>query len=186
MSKNIAHTIVAAIMLFSSSAMAADYVVDTKASTIAFSGTHIGKEFKGQFSDWTADVSFDPVNLAGSHIKAVLKAASAKTGDMMYDGTMPEDDWFKVKEFPEITFVSKTIKENTDKSYTATGDLTIRGITHSADLVFTVDLTQKPVVATGKLVVDRLTYDLGKKSDVKAEWVSKDIAIEINIKATAK
>ena len=177
----------AALLLCSLPAFAADYTVDTKASTITFSGTHADNPFTGTFSDWNTEIAFDPANLKDSHIKATLHPASAKTGNKMYDGTMPQDDWFDVKKFPDITFASTSIKENPDKSYTATGDLTLRGITHPADLVFTItDLNTTPVIAKGKITIDRLTYDVGKKSDGEAEWVGKEITIDIDLKATKK
>lgn len=185
--KSFAAPFICALLLAGLPAQAADYAVDYPLSTVTFSGQHAETDFTGRFDKWTAEISFDPADLAKSHIKATFDMTSAATGNAMYDGTLPEDDWFKVKEFPEGTFTSTEIRQNADQSYTATGDLTIRGITHKADLVFSLsDPAKPPVKAKGKLTIDRLAYDLGKKSDPEAEWVSKDIVITIDLTASPK
>jgi polyisoprenoid-binding protein YceI len=174
------------LILLSGMAYSAPYAVDYKNSSIEYSGTHAGNAFKGKFEDWSAGIDFDPAHLDKSTIKASVDLKSAKTGNAMYDGTLPTSDWFNIKEFPKADFVSKEIIQNEDKSYTAKGDLTIRGVTHPASFNFTLsDLSHNRVTAKGNLVIDRLDYNIGKKSDGKAEWVSRDINLVINISATA-
>lgn len=168
-------------------AQAKDYVVDYQKSKIEFSGTHADNPFNGTFGEWTAEVSFDPANLATSKLTATFKPASAKTGNSMYDGTLPQADWFDVKNHPEANFTSTAITAKKDGGYSASGNLTIRGITKPVTLDFTLsDLNASPVKATGSLTVNRLDFDLGKKSDAPAEWVSKDIVIKLDIAATPK
>ena len=173
--------------LITSNTLAADYQVDTKNSAVVFQGTHSEIPFEGQFKTWQAEISFDADKLNDSHIKATLQTDSAETGNKMYDGTLPQEDWFNAIKFPEITFVSKTITADKDKGYVATGDLTIRGITHPAKLNFTLsDTTQPEVTAKGELSIDRLDYDIGKKSDKEGEWVGKTITVQIHLKAKRK
>lgn len=177
----------AAALLFATPAYAVDYTIDPAASHVKFAGEHAGTKFEGTFKEWTAEVSFDPAALEASRLKATFKPASASTGNKMYDGTLPSADWFDVANHPEATFVSKTITTGEGGAYVASGDLTIRGITHPATFTFTVsDVAKSPVTAKGSFVIDRLSYDLGKKSDATAEWVSKDITVTLEIVAKAK
>lgn len=183
--KKAVYAAVFAASLASADARATDYAIDKAQSKIEFSGTHADKPFKGSFGEWTATIAFDPADLGASKIAATFNTASAKTGDAMYDGTLPQADWFHTKEFPEATFTSTAISAKEDGSYTATGDLTIRGITKPVSFDFTLsDLAQSPVTATGHIILNRLDFDLGKKSDGAAEWVSKDITIALHIVAT--
>ena len=178
--------LIALFLFVSATANAAVYNVDYAASSVSFSGTHADNPFTGKFEKWAAEIDFDPAHLDTSHIKTEFDLSTAKTGNAMYDGTLPEADWFNIKEFPKAEFVSKTIKENVDKSYEVTGDLTIRNITHPVTFHFTLsDLTKLPVKAKGEAVIDRLSYDLGKKSDASAEWVGKEVKINIEITATS-
>lgn len=182
-------TVMAAVLAFSmdaSAAQAGDYVVDYKKSKVEFSGTHAGNAFTGQFGTWTAVITFDPAQLDTSKIVATFDTNTAKTGNSMYDGTLPQADWFDVKNHAQATFTSTAITAKDDAgNYTAVGDLTIRGITKPATFDFTLsDLAQSPVTAKGKLTLDRMEYDIGKKSDASAEWVSRDIVIALDITAT--
>ncbi len=163
---------------------AQDYAVDYAQSTIGFSGVHAGNDFEGVFEEWQASIVFDADNLEGSRLSAGFKPASAKTGNAMYDGTLPQADWFDVQNHQGASFESTSIRANDDGSYRVDGDLTLRGITRQVSFDFTLsDLGTAPVNAVGTLVVDRLAFDIGKKSDPKAEWVSQEIKVSINITA---
>ncbi|MDX2112296.1 MAG: YceI family protein [Alphaproteobacteria bacterium] len=169
------------------SAFAAEYVVDKAASSIEFSGTHAGKPFKGSFGTWDAAIQFDDANLAASSVKVTIDTASAKTGDAMYDGTLPTADWFDVKNHPQATFASESISKKVDGSYSAKGQLTIRGKSVPVAFDFALsNLASPPVKTSFTLTLDRLAHDIGLKSDAKAEWVSKEIAINVTLVASPK
>ena len=162
-------------------AFAANYAVDTAKSQVGFSGTHTGNAFKGTFNKWQARFSIDPKKLKESCIEATFDLASAATGNPMYDGTLPTVDWFDVKNHPQGRFVSTAIKANTDGTYTADGNLTLRGVTKPTHFKFTLD--DKLFTSKDTLVIDRLAYGIGAKSDPKAEWVGKDIGVQVNVVA---
>jgi cytochrome b561 len=166
------------------SASAASYVVDHDISLLSFTGTHAGDEFTGVFTDWSADIEFDDKNLDASHVRVTIKTESATTDNKMYDGTLPQKDWFNVKKFPEASFVSKSFEKQEDGSYLAVGDLTIKDITHPVSFGFSLtDLSRSDVVMDAMVTLNRLDFELGKKSDPEAEWVSKDIQLKIHLLA---
>jgi cytochrome b561 len=168
-------------------AHAAEYTIDKSQSSIAFSGTHAGKPFKGSFGTWDAIIVFDAANLTASSVKVTIDTASAKTGDAMYDGTLPTADWFDVKNHPQATFISDSITKKVDGAYTAKGQLTIRGKAVPVVFDFTLsDLAAPPVKTSFTLTLDRLAHDIGVKSDAKAEWVSKEIPITVTLAASPK
>lgn len=177
----------ALFMGVTSFAHATPYNVDYTKSSVTFTGTHAGNEFKGTFTEWSAAIDFDADAPEKTTLSAEFVLESGKTGSAMYDGALPQKDWFDAKEHPKATFTSTAVKKNEDGSYTATGNLTLRAITHPASLTFTLSDLDKPVVsANGKLTIDRLVYEIGMQSDPKAEWVSKDIAVTLDIKASVK
>ena len=175
----------ALLLLFSFNATAADFAVDPAQSSIAFSGTHVGNKFTGKFEKWDATIKFDPANLATSKIEVTIDTTSAKTGNSMYDGTLPTADWFDVKKFPQAKYVSTDIRKNEDGSFTAKGDLTIRDKTQSIMFTFKLpaDLKTAPITTSFSLPLDRIALGLGATSDAKAEWVGKDITLDVNISA---
>ncbi|MEM6811795.1 MAG: YceI family protein [Pseudomonadota bacterium] len=173
--------------IFSNTAQAQNFEVDYGQSKIGFSGTHAGNEFEGVFNEWNAAIFFDRETPKESEITASFKAASAQTGNKMYDGTLPEADWFDAKNHEAILFESTKIARKEGNTYSATGDLTIRGITKPISFDFTLtDLDNDQVKVNANFVIDRLAYDIGKKSDAKAEWVSQNIDMTLELIATPK
>lgn len=171
-------------VLTASQALAETYIVDPNASQIEFAGTHAENPFKGVFEIWEARIVFDPDALAASSLKAEFDLASAKTGNAMYDGTLPQGDWFNIAQHPKASFASKTITKNSDGSFKADGDLTLRGITKPLAFDFTLsDLSKAPVTAAATFTIDRLAYEIGKGSDPGAEWVGQNITVTINLSA---
>lgn len=172
----------ALVLLATLPAHAASYQVDPVTSSIAFSGEHAGAPFSGAFERYVVDIDFDPANVAATSIRATIDLASAKTGNKMFDGTLPNDDWFDIKNHPNGLFKSTKVEKQADGNYQVTGDLTLRGITQPVTFVFTLDREDAPEInASATLAIDRLAYDIGKKSDAKAEWVSKDISITLKL-----
>lgn len=172
-------------LMFASPVLAKTYVVDKAASQISFMGTHAGKPFEGKFGTWQADIEFDPDNLEGSKIKAVFDLKDAKTGNAMFDGTLPQADWFDVKNTPQGVFESTQIMSKGDGVYAASGELTLRGVTQPVAFDFTIDdLSASPVKVKAEFPIDRLAYGIGQKSDASAEWVSQTIEVLLDIAAT--
>lgn len=172
------------LLLLPIEAMSEIYQIDYQKSELKFSGTHAGNSFEGIFEDWDVIIDFDRENLAASSFTARFRTQSAKTGDILFDRTLPEDDWFFVKEYPEALFESSSISKNKDGSFRVSGDLVIRAISKPAVFNFVLD-DENPTEITAKasLMVNRLDYEIGLKSDPQAEWVSRDIKIEIQIYA---
>ncbi len=170
------------LLLLSFPLMAAPYQINYEESTIEFSGTHAGDEFTGEFEKWNAEIDFDVNNTDNSSVIVTFDTASAKTGNAMYDGTLPAADWFDVKNYPEATFTSTSFAKN-DDGYSVTGDLTIRDITHPITFDFELN-GDAPTIMTAEFPINRLKFDIGKKSDGDAEWVGQTITMNLKISAT--
>lgn len=164
---------------------AANFNVDYANSTITFKGEHAGSAFDGVFKEWNATILFDSKRLSESFIEASIKLSSAKTGNLLYDGTLPQSDWFDTKNHPEGLFRSKEITQDASGKYHANGTLTLRDITNPAAFHFNLsERDDGSIKAEGDLVIDRLSYNIGKGSDPKAEWVSNDIVVHLIVFAT--
>lgn len=163
---------------------AATYSVDHEQSVVGFSSVHAGKDFSGVFESWTAEIEFDAEDLAASSVRVVFDAASAKTGQAVYDKTLPHHDWFDVKDYPQIIFQSTEVLALEGGRYKMVGDLTIKGMVAPVEFDFVLsDFAVGEVQVSGNFVIDRLARGIGVESDPTAEWVSKDIAVSLDVKA---
>lgn len=167
------------------SAPVRSWQIDKAQSQITFSGTHAGSAFSGTFSDWQADIQVDPAHPEQGHVVVDFAPASAHTGNLMYDGTLPQADWFDVKNHPKAHFASRQITSKADGLYHVLGDLTVRGITQP--IAFDVrlsDITKPPVRIQARFTIVRLAYDIGRQSDPSAAWVSAEIPVVLDLVAT--
>ena len=166
-----------------------DFIVDTSRSQVSFSGTHIDNPFTGVFNEWRARLHFNPDALSQSHIHATFVTDSVNTGNAMYDGTLPGSDWFASDSYPQAIFTSDTIAANRNTtnqqdSYRVSGMLTLRNI--SKPLTFDMHIHSLNATAmqfNATFTIDRLAYEIGKSSDPDADWVSRNIDVQLEIQA---
>lgn len=166
-----------ALLFISTPALALE--IDTNKSTLTFEGEHAGNAFTGTFKNWQGDIDLDAQSLT-----ATFDLTSAHTGNAMYDGTLPSADWFDSANHPKATFKSTAFKKVDANTYNVTGDLTLKGATHPVS--FNLNLTEnsaEKVAGEAMFTLNRLLYNIGKKSDPKAEWVSKDIGVTVQFTA---
>lgn len=164
-------------------AQPAAWMVDKAKSSVGFGGTYQGSPFKGSFEKWDAVIRFDPADLAGSSAKVTFQTASATTGDSSKDSSLAEDDWLGPTKFPTASFTSDAITAE-GSGYVAKGTLTIKGKALPVTLPFTLSIAGNSATMKGTATVDRLAYGIGAEGDGSGTFVSKDIAITVEIVAT--
>ncbi|MBV6633345.1 MAG: YceI family protein [Alphaproteobacteria bacterium] len=168
----------------SASALAMDWSVDQGASSIGFSGTHAGRDFTGQFEDWDATVTFDPAALDEASVVVTVRTASAATGTLLYDKTLPNSEWFNAEGYPEAVFQASQFRSTGEGQYEANGTLTIKGQEIPLVLPFTLEMGGDSATVTGRVEMDRIALGMGTKSDPNAAWVSQVIPVTVNLSAT--
>ncbi len=164
--------------------MSGNWQVDKQKSDLSFTFTHVRRQVTGHFKAWDAAISFDPQNLSAAHILARIDLASAKTGEATYDTPLPQADWFDVDHNRMAVFESKDVQENGPHTYNANGTLSLRGVSAPATLVFTLTIDGDTASASGGLMLDRLTFGIGKNADAKAEYVKNPVKVIVQIAAT--
>lgn len=170
--------------LLSTPLYAGPYIVDKAQSKITFSGLHIENQFSANLDNYQIDINFDAQNLASSSIQVVFFLNNIKTGDSIYDATLIESDWLNLSKFKTAKFISNNISQEEENLFKADGKLTIKTITMPLTFKFRLsDLGNSSVKAISNLEIDRLNYEIGKDSDPEAEWVSRNINIDIELVA---
>ena len=128
-------TICTVVVLSSSTALAATYKIDTTHAQIEFKVKHLGiSSVKGVFTEFEGTFDYDPNNVAASKTSAQIKAASIDTSNKKRDDHLRSEYFLNAEAKPEISFVSKEIKNIDGSNFTIVGDLTIRGVTKPVEL----------------------------------------------------
>jgi polyisoprenoid-binding protein YceI len=152
-------------------------------STLGFASSFSGTAFQGSFKRWTADIAFDPKNLAASKASVTVDMTSAATGDASRDESLPTDDWLASGKFKTATFVTTSIKDLGGGKYQAPANLTIRGVTKPVVLNFTVAITGDQAKMNGTAVINRSQFGVGQGQFAGADTVPYNVTVNVNITA---
>jgi len=140
MTKTLSRTALAAALfalLFVPVSAADAYKVDGGHSTVMFKVNHLGfSHTYGRFNEIDGSALIDEANASGSSISLSLDAGSVDTGNPPRDEHIRKADFLNAKEFPTITFKSKSVKKK-GKVYEVAGELTLRGVTKSITVPMT-------------------------------------------------
>jgi cytochrome b561 len=166
-----------------SSGAPAAWRVERGASAITFTGVHAGVPFEGRFATWSADIRFDPDNLAASSARVTIATGSASDGIALHDQSLPQTEWFDAANHPNATFQTTSIRARGDGAYEARGVLTIKGRAIDANLPFTLRIAGDRATMDGSARVSRREADLGMGSDPDAEYVSAEIGVRVHVEA---
>lgn len=179
-----------AVAAFVGSASAETYSVDTAHSDVAFKVRHMGiSNVTGKFEKFGGTFSVDPKNIKSTTGDLTIDLASINTGNAKRDGHLKGDDFFDAANYPQIKFVSKSVKDINEKDSTATlvGDLTIRGTTKEVGLKIKGGGIMKDgwgneraaFTASGK--INRFDYGLKWNKTVEAGGLVVGPDVELNL-----
>ncbi|MDQ2890318.1 MAG: YceI family protein [Gemmatimonadota bacterium] len=114
--------------------LAGTWQIDPAHSSVEFAVTHLMiSKVRGRFSDVAGSVATDGTP-AGSRIDVEIKTASISTHDNARDTHLRSADFFDVEKYPQMRFVSTSIRSGSGKDFHVTGDLTIHGVTRSVEM----------------------------------------------------
>jgi polyisoprenoid-binding protein YceI len=185
---------VAGSLLFGHASFATEYEIDGSHSNVGFTIRHLVSKVNGEFKAFNGKFTFDPKNLETSKLEAEIKATSIDTNEKKRDEHLRGDDFFGVKKYPTLKFVSTQIKANGDNKYKVTGDLTMHGVTKPVTLdVDYLGETDDPwgnhkAGFTGTTQVNRKDFGMNwnKALDKGGVVLGDDVVINLNIEANQK
>jgi polyisoprenoid-binding protein YceI len=173
-------TAVLSTALLSAGADAASFVADPAAGKMEFVGVQAGAEFTGSFHKYTAAIDFAPDALATAHFDVQIDLASEDTKDKDRDQTIRGSDIFDVAHFPTAHYVTKSITK-TATGFTATGSLTLRGVTKDVPIDFQFVSTGVQAKLDGTAKLKRLDFGVGQGDWKSTEWVADAVKINFSL-----
>ncbi|GAA1968236.1 YceI family protein [Nocardioides panacihumi] len=168
-----------------------DYTLDASHTRIGFSARHaMVTTVRGAFTDFEGTAHIDTATPASSWVKVSIKAESINTGNADRDGHLRSGDFFENETHPEITFASTAVDVD-GGTWNVTGDLTIKGVTHSITVPFEqTGSAQDPFGNTrvgfeGVATLDRKDWGLvwNAALETGGVLVSEKIKLEFDISA---
>lgn len=137
MKKLLLSTFLAATM---SSALAAEYVLDTKSghAAIQFKVSHLGYSWNvGRFNTFAGTLDYDSAQPEAMKINVEVQTDSIDSNHAERDKHLRGKDFLDVRKFPTATFVSTGYQPKDETHGILSGDLTLHGITKPINIEFT-------------------------------------------------
>lgn len=145
------------------------YKVDSSKSELEWTGKKVTGEHKGLIPIANGELLIEENKLKGGKFELNVAGLTVtdiadKDANARLVGHLKNDDFFATDKFPKANFKITNVVLNEDKTYTVTGELTIKGITKVISFPATVTSDAKSVTATGLITVNRTLFDIKFKS----------------------
>jgi polyisoprenoid-binding protein YceI len=167
--------------------------IDTKESVVTWKGSMLlsSEEHIGYVYISKGELMIEKGQLVGGTVEIDLNTIEYK--DKKNKNTpvnhLKSPDYFDVEKFPISTFAITEVASVSDRTIKVTGNLTIKGNTHSVAFPAEIEVKDGIVKANGKMIIDRtdwgIRYRSGKFYDNLADQAVSD-DIEFHIKIVAK
>lgn len=183
--KKTAFIISAFVSLVAFTTVVPTWVNDDPHSQLGFTVTHLGiSDVSGTFNDFDVIVRSEKADFSDASFELTAKTSSIDTRVEARDNHLKSADFFDVAKYPELKFISSSIKKKGKDRYALLGNLTLHGITKPVSLNLTYrGSTKNPMsnLTTAGFQIDGVI----KRSDfnVGAGFPAHMISDEVRIKA---
>jgi len=181
--------IVLAIVSLNTKSLAGDGVIDTNASTLKWTGYHLGKSYEhwGYIKVKSGAVSLDGDKITSGNLVVDMNTMDNGDVEKAKDNAklvnhLKSDDFFAVAKYPEAKIAIKKSEKTGDKTYKATADLTIRGITKEITFdLFVVKSTGSMLEFKADLKIARTDFKVMYGWKVENAVLAGEFRLEANI-----
>jgi len=166
------------------------YTLDGRHVSVLWRIRHMGLSlFTGRMDTVSGKLVLDPAHLANSTISVTLAAASVSTNVLGAGGEHAFDKIIATQALgseahPEITFVSRTVKQTGPRTGLVSGDVTLNGVTKPAVMDVTFDggrlitMRNKHVLAiTARTVIQRADFAANLADKVRDSTVGNEVEV---------
>jgi polyisoprenoid-binding protein YceI len=169
--------------------LAQQWQLDPVHTNFYFEIRHIYAAVRGQFTEFTGEVYFDPDNPAKSRFNFVIKVDSVDTKISKRDTHLRSPEFFDTGKYPLMTFTSSKVSYAGENKYIVEGILTIKDVSKDLALDFIYNGQKENPVKPGetvagldsRLTIDRLEYHVGDGKFYDLGVVGKDVDILITL-----
>jgi polyisoprenoid-binding protein YceI len=168
------------------------YTLDPSHTRIGFVARHaMVTKVRGSFNDFDGSAVLDGGDPAHSSARVTIQAASIDTRNAQRDEHLRSNDFLAMEEYPEITFVSTSVRPAGDRDFELSGDLTIKGVTRAVSIPFTFEgaatdpFGNLRVGFEGSVTINRKDYGVSWNAALEAGGVlvSDKVTLEFDVSA---
>lgn len=146
---------------------------------LALTIKQFGSDVTGEFSEWSADITFDdtPGLPNPGSVKVTINIASLSLGSVTDQAMAP--DFFDVQNHPQAVFLANILP--VPDGYVADGTLTLKGIEFPIRLPFSLRIDEDVARMNANTTLQRLDFGIGSNMpDESSLGFSVGVSIELN------
>lgn len=114
------------------------YSLDKSHTSVLFKIQHLElSTYVGRFNDFNASLNFDPAHIEKMQLNATVEIDSLDINNPDLKDDLMGRSWFNQSQFPQASFVTRSVSLVADNQFEFVGDLSWRGVTKSIELIVT-------------------------------------------------
>ena len=172
---------VSAAFIWATTAPAAEWVQDSRASRLEFIATYEAQAAPGRFRDFTTRLTFDPAQPEQGSLQVSIPMASADMDSADINRTIRATEWLDVIRYPRAEFQSARIQSEGGGQYVAQGRLTMKGVTRDIRVPFTWASSGRTATMAGRLELDRTSFHIGSGDSGVGGTIRREVAVSFNL-----
>lgn len=154
--------------------------VDPEKGEVTFTVTQGEAPFSGRFREFGGVVCHGGNGV--QKIEVWLDPASVDTGLPEVDQLLATSQFFRLDEYPRVTFLSRRVEHLDAGRVRATGTLTINGRSREREVEFQLSKENGQWHAQGRFTLPRLAYQLGTGEWEDTEYLANEVVVEFEAK----
>ena len=172
---------------------AVKYKVDTKQSTLLWTGEKVTGKHQGTVPVASGDLSAEGTLIKDGNFDISISSLTVTDltdaeSNAKLTKHLKSDDFFGVEKYPTANFTIVSVTPKSGSDYTIKGKLTIKGKTNVIEFPAKVTTEGKSLVATAQITVDRSKYDIkyGSKSffdNLGDKYINDEFKLDLKLVA---
>ncbi|WP_240624562.1 cytochrome b/b6 domain-containing protein [Aurantiacibacter odishensis] len=151
--------------------------------SLRFTATNSGAALNGSFGKWSGNIVMDPEAPQSAQITIRVDLASASLGDATQDNMLRGGDFFDTASFPQGVWRSTAVRRVSGNRYEADGTLSLKGISRSQRITFTLQGSGNRRSVQGSATIDRNAFSVG--TGTSAENLAGSVQVTFAFDATS-
>lgn len=169
--------IFAMLLLLPLAAFAREWKMDAAHSSLTFTGTYQGEQFKGRFKRFAAKIDYDPADLAHSKFDVTVDIASVDTANTERDQALPGNAFFDTAQFPKAHFATTRFRKGANGEVLADGTLSLRGASKPVTLVVKFVPHGEGATLDVETQLRRLDFGIGSGDWTDTSMIGNDVTV---------
>ena len=173
--------IAALALLAAGTAGAKSWQGDAGSGALQFDAIQADAKFTGRFKDYALRFDFDAAKPADGRLDVTVALASTDTEDAERDEILKGAEFFWVERHPQATFHAARFRRE-GRRWRADGELTLRGVTRPATVLFTLAEQDQALRMKGDAKIRRLPFGVGQGEWQSTEWIGDEVVVRFDLK----